>query len=110
MEIVRETAGNYTVACVKGRLDALSAPEFEKTLLDLIAAGDRSTVIDFSELDYISSAGLRSILAVAKQMRAQKGELRIAALQAKVKDIFDISGFNSILPIFDTVATATASG
>ena len=108
MEIVPKAIGKHTVACVKGRLDAISAPDLEKSLLALIADGNRSMVLDFAELDYISSAGLRSILVVAKQMRAEKGELGVAALHAKVKAVFDLSGFSAILPIFDTVEAATA--
>lgn len=107
MEIIHGTTGAYTVARVRERLDALSAPDFEQNLVKLIAVGNQDIVLDFSELDYISSAGLRSILAIAKQLRARQGELRIAALQAKVKEVFDISGFNTILPIFDTVSAAT---
>jgi anti-anti-sigma factor len=107
MEITHETTGTRTIARVRERLDALSAPDFEQNLVELITAGTCDIVLDFSELDYISSAGLRSILAIARQLRARQGELRIAALQAKVREVFDISGFNSILPIFDSVSAAT---
>jgi anti-anti-sigma factor len=106
MEIVSKKEGEQTVAVVKGRLDAVSAPVFEKELLGLIEKGERWIVLDFTGLSYISSAGLRSILSVAKNLRAEKGELGVAALQEDVKKVFDISGFSSIMPVFETVAAA----
>ena len=106
MEIAPKKKGEKTVAGVKGRLDAVSAPAFENELLGLIEEGERWIVLDFSELDYVSSAGLRSILAVAKRIRAEKGELEVAALQEEVKRVFDVSGFSTILPIFDSVGAA----
>ena len=106
MEVIKKD-GEKTIACFKGRLDALSAPEFEKALLELIDNGEHTIILDFSELDYISSAGLRSILVVAKRMEVEKGELSVATLKEEVKQVFDLSGFSSFVPIFDTVAAAT---
>ena len=108
MEVIKKD-GEKAIACVKGRLDALSAPEFEKALLELIDNGEHTIILDFSELDYISSAGLRSILVVAKRMEVEKGELSVATLKEEVKQVFDLSGFSSFVPVFDTVAAATNS-
>jgi anti-anti-sigma factor len=108
MEITLKKEEEKTVAGVKGRLDAVSAPVFERELQGLIERGDRWVVLDFSGLEYISSAGLRSILAVAKRIRTQNGELAVAALSGEVQKVFDLSGFSTILRVFDTVAAAAA--
>ncbi len=102
MEIAVRKAGNATVVSVKGRIDAVTATEFEKNLAALMAGGDYTMVLDFSGLDYISSAGLRSILATAKQLKAKEGKMLFAALQGSVKDVFKISGFGSIFKIYET--------
>ena len=106
MEITDRKQGDTVVVSVKGRMDAISAPEFEKDMDARIGQGETHFVIDLAELDYISSAGLRSILALAKKLKTGEGTLHLAALKAPVKEVFDISGFSSIIPIFDTVDAA----
>jgi len=106
MEIATRKEGGAAVVTVKGRIDAVTAPEFETGLLALMAGGDVTMVLNFSELEYISSAGLRSILSVAKQLKAKSGKLLFAGLQGPVKDVFKISGFGSIFSIFETEADA----
>ncbi len=102
MEIATRKEGGAQVVTVKGRIDAVTAPEFEKGLLALMAGGDSTLVLNFSGLEYISSAGLRSILSTAKQLKTKDGKMLFAALQGPVKDVFKISGFGSIFKIFDT--------
>lgn len=106
MEIATKKEGAAQVVSVKGRIDAVTAPEFEKGLSALMAGGDTTLVLDFSGLEYISSAGLRSILSMAKQLKAKEGKMLFAGLQGPVKDVFKISGFGSIFKIFDTEAEA----
>jgi anti-anti-sigma factor len=102
MEITVRKERSAAVVSVKGRIDAVTAMEFEKGLAALMAGGDYTLVLNFSGLDYISSAGLRSILATAKQLKAKDGKMLFAALQGPVKDVFKISGFGSIFKIFET--------
>ena len=97
---------NAVKVSVDGRMDAVSAPEFETKLEAWIDEGDNVFIIDLSELDYISSAGLRSILATAKKLKAKKGDILLAALQDAVKEVFEISGFSSIIPIYDSMEAA----
>lgn len=99
---------NSVIISVKGRMDAVSAPEFEQKLGDWIDAGESNFVIDLSEVDYISSAGLRSILVIAKRLKANNGQLMLSALQDAVKEVFEISGFSSIIPIYESVEAALA--
>ena len=67
-----------------------------------MAGGDYTLVINLTGLEYISSAGLRSILSTAKQLKAKDGKMLFTGLQGPVKDVFKISGFGSIFKTFET--------
>ncbi len=108
MEITKRKEKNAVVVSVKGRMDAVSSAEFEKELDASMADGENIFVIDFGELDYISSAGVRSILIAANKLKAKKGYLSLCALKDLVEEVFEISGFSSIIPIYDSVESALA--
>ena len=108
MEITTRKEKNAVVVSVKGRMDAVSSAEFEKELAALMAEGETIFVIDFGELDYISSAGVRSILVAAKKLKAKEGHLALCALRELVEEVFRISGFSAIIPIYESVESALA--
>jgi anti-anti-sigma factor len=97
---------NTVVVFVKGRLDAVSAPEFEQTLSDWISKGENNFLLNFSELEYISSAGLRSILATSKILKKNQGEIILTGLHGPVEEVFKISGFISIFKVFASAEEA----
>ena len=97
---------DFFVVTVEGRMDAVSAPEFESFLNDLIAEGALRIIVDFEALDYISSAGLRSVLITAKKLQGKNGNILIVSLRNTVKEIFEISGFSTIIPIYDSLDAA----
>jgi anti-anti-sigma factor len=109
MEIAKRKEKDVSIVAVSGRIDAITAPDFEKSLDELIAAGDRVILIDLSALGYISSAGLRSILSSAKKLKALTGEILFTGLQGPVEEVFQISGFKSIFKIFPSEAEALGS-
>lgn len=102
MEIITRKENNTVVVSVKGRIDAVTAPGFEKDLSVFLGDDGVTLILNFSGLEYISSAGLRTILATAKQLKAKNGRMVFAALQGPVRDVFKISGFGSIFKIYDT--------
>jgi anti-sigma B factor antagonist len=106
MEISIDKQSKAVVVAVKGRMDGVSAPEFEKTIADHITGGASRFVVDCSALEYISSAGLRSVLITAKSLRARDGELVFAALSDVVREVFDIGGFSTIFSIYDSTDAA----
>lgn len=108
MKIQTNKEASAMVATITGRLDAVTAPEYEKAVNELIAGGEIAFVFDFGGLDYISSAGLRALLATAKQLKAKGGQVRFANVKGTVKEVFDISGFGAIFPMDDSVAAALA--
>ncbi len=97
---------NALVVSVEGRIDAFSAPEFTEELAEWIDEGESCFIIDFSKVDYISSAGLRSILTTAKKLETKKGQLLLADLKHIVKEVFTISGLASLFQIFESVEEA----
>ncbi|MBA4393853.1 MAG: anti-sigma factor antagonist [Desulfobacca sp.] len=106
MEIRKRKEKNMLVISVKGRLDAVTAPEVEKDLLQTITEGEKRFVMDLSELQYISSAGLRSLLVLAKKLKPEQGEILFTGLQGPVDEVFKISGFYSIFKIYDSLDEA----
>ncbi len=87
---------------VNGRMDAVTAPEFEKACEHWISLGEKNIILDLSALDYISSAGLRSVLSVGKKLRTLDGKLLLCNLGGMVKEVFEISGFASIFPMLES--------
>jgi len=109
MEILKRKEKNALVISLKGRLDAVTTPVLEKDLTELLAGGERFLVLDLGDLDYISSAGLRTLLVVTKRLREKQGRLLLASLKSVVREVFEISGFSSIIPIFESVDAAISS-
>jgi anti-anti-sigma factor len=103
MDINFATRDDWTIVTVEGRLDTISAPDFESKVQDRIAEGETRFVIDLSKLEYISSAGLRSILVAGKSTAATGGQLCCCGLHGVVKKVFEVSGFTSLFPIHSTL-------
>ena len=99
MQVTIQSESNAAVASVEGRLDAVTAPELESQLSTVIDDGQTSMILDLSGLEYISSAGLRVLLTAAKKLKTVKGKLVLCNVQETVMQIFEISGFCSILTI-----------
>jgi anti-anti-sigma factor len=91
----------------QGRLDSASSPVLERQAFEVIDAGGRRLLIDFIGLDYISSAGLRTALAVAKRMSAAGGRLALCSLNPQVAEVFEISGVDAIIDIHPSAESAT---
>jgi anti-anti-sigma factor len=105
MQISTRTSNDIHIVGITGSLDSTTSPEAQKSL-DSVVAGARKVALDFSGLDYISSAGLRVLLGAAKKLRGSGGTLGMFGLNQSVREVFDISGFSSILPIYQSEAEA----
>lgn len=99
MEVTETYQEGTPVLRLKGRLDASTAPAFEEKLLSLIEAGHRALALDFRELDYISSAGLRVLLVGAKKVKPLNGKMVLFALNDHVRQVFEVAGFCSLFMI-----------
>jgi len=99
---------NVLVVKISGRLDAVTAPEYESKVALLVAGASR-VVVDFQELEYVSSAGLRALLMAGKPLKATGGQMRFANVNGSVKEVFHITGFTSIFPIDASLAESVAA-
>ena len=103
MEVTQTQQDGIVILGLKGRLDSNTSDDFEKKLLGLILAGETRLVLDFKELDYISSAGLRVLLKAAKELKRNNGRLAFCCLKDYIREIFELSGFVSFFPIHATL-------
>ncbi|MCK9515528.1 MAG: STAS domain-containing protein [Ottowia sp.] len=108
MPITTETTAAATIVPLQGQINSTNANGLEAEVLTLLDGGVKNLVLDFSALDYISSAGLRMVLVVAKRLKQEGGQLVLCAMQPHVREVFDISGFLAILNVEATRADALA--
>ncbi|WP_442579733.1 STAS domain-containing protein [Mesorhizobium sp. ASY16-5R] len=109
MDIRKETIEGTTVLTPVGRVDSNSAREVEDALLPLFDAG-QPVLVDFAELNYISSAGLRVLLLAARRSKATGLPLSLAGMSKPVDEVFKISGFAKLFQIHADRAEALAAG
>jgi anti-sigma B factor antagonist len=95
------------IVSVVGRIDTQTSPDFQTRMNELVSGGSSKIVLDCSDLEYVSSAGLRVILMAAKAAKAAGGDLKCCSMQDMVKKVFDISGFSVMIPICESVQDAT---
>ena len=97
LDLVKNEEGKKLTIALVGRLDTVTSPDFEKELTEVLPETEE-LVLDFSELDYVSSAGLRVILAAQKLMNKQ-GSMKVINVCKEVMEIFEVTGFSEILTI-----------
>ncbi|MDR3242341.1 MAG: STAS domain-containing protein [Clostridiales Family XIII bacterium] len=108
MEITREINNGVDVLTLSGPLDSNSAARANDEIIGKLKENGK-LVLDMSGCGYVSSAGLRVILLVAKQSAVMKAKAAIAGLQSEVSDIMEMTGFASLLPKYETVEEALAA-
>lgn len=109
MEIFEENSNAIRIFRLNGRLDSNTSQGFEKRIFDAITTGTNKMVVDFKDIDYISSAGLRVILKATKALARENGKLMLCDMQDYVKEVFEIAGFDAILPIVPSLNEALES-
>ena len=97
------------VARVEGRVDSSNSQDFERQLQGAIGEEVGAVVMDLEKLAYISSAGLRVVLLVAKTLGQRNVSISLCSLSDPVQSVFEISGFNRIIQIYDSQAAARAA-
>ena len=109
MEIIEENQGGINIFKLNGRLDSNTSQGFEKKIFQAIDDGSKSMIIDFKELEYISSAGLRVIFKATKALKREEGKMMLCDMQDYVKEVFEITGFDSFLQIVGSMDDALQS-
>ena len=106
MQLHIEPQNGTLVVAVEGRIDGANAMQFQRAMHDNLGANKGPLVIDFADLAYISSAGLRVILSVAKALQRRNGQFAICSMSGMIAQIFQISGFDQLISIYATRAEA----
>ena len=109
MQLKSERQDAILTIRVEGRIDGANAREFEEAVRTSITENDHAVIIDFEKISYISSAGLRVVLLIAKTFGKQNIEFALYSLSDSIKEIFEISGFDQIIAIFESRAKVFAA-
>jgi anti-sigma B factor antagonist/stage II sporulation protein AA (anti-sigma F factor antagonist) len=99
-------AGDAVLASVQGRIDLSNADAFKDAMAAALARAKRALIVDLSGVDYMSSAGLRSLMIVHKAAKVDGKTLALTALQPLLMEIFTISRFNLVFPMFESTRAA----
>lgn len=106
MEIIENKKDRIHIFNLSGRLDSNTSPQLETVITKALNNGTNDIVLDFEKLEYISSAGLRVILKTTKDLKAKDGRLLLCSMQDYVREVFEIAGFDTFLPIADDMDEA----
>jgi anti-sigma B factor antagonist len=104
MEIDHKVENGIINITIKGRLDAATSPVAEESINKILEGAENRLLFDFSDLEYLSSGGLRVILGASKEIRRRDGKVALCCLNQYVNEIFEVSGFSAIIPIKESVA------
>ena len=99
MTIRNQTDGNKTILAPEGRIDTITSPELEEAIAK-IPEGVTSLTLDLSHVDYVSSAGLRVLLATFKQMKVNKGSMELTNVGENFKDVLQNTGLDAVFGVF----------
>ena len=99
MKVIIENEGNQVIARLAGRLDTAAAAEIAPDFQALAEQAAKHIILDCSELEYISSSGLRLFLSLRKESAAKGGKLQVRAINADIRQVFMMTGFISLFEI-----------
>jgi anti-sigma B factor antagonist len=108
MDITTRIQNDVSLIGFAGNLDTNTSPEAQQALDGILDGGGQKIAVDFTALDYISSAGLRVLLATAKRLNGVGGAMHIFGLNETVEEVFEISGFSTIFRVFPDEDAALA--
>jgi anti-anti-sigma factor len=106
MEINGESVGDVSVVTARGRLDGAASGPFAEKVQVFAATNKPKLLIDFAGIDFVTSAGLRAVLQILKQVKANNGALALCNVQKPVREVLDITGFAAMIDIHPERASA----
>ena len=106
MDIIEKRLNEIIIFKLNGSLNSNTSPELEDKIFEAIKNESKNMILDFEDLDYISSAGLRVIMKTAKNLKKSEGMIVLCSMQDYVKEVFEIAGFDAYLPIVSTMDDA----
>ena len=109
MSIDAERANGTVIARADGRIDSSNSREFHSELEAVVADSDAALVLDFGDVTYISSAGMRVILLTAKSLQKSGTKFALCSMNDSIREVFKISGFDKVIEIHDSQAEALSA-
>ena len=106
MEIIEEIQDGIKIFRLKGRLDSNTSQGLEDELFRAISDGSKKIIVDFENLDYISSAGLRVVFKANKALLREDGRVILCSMHKYIREIFKTTGIDNFVPILDTMDQA----
>lgn len=106
MKIVEKRENDICILTPVGRLDVNTSESFREHLLNVIADGTKNIILDCQSLDYISSGGLRVVLEGAKRIWQMEGKMVLCSLKEYIREVFELTQFDTFLPIKETIEEA----
>ena len=107
--IIRAVDNNVWTIAASGRIDLPAARAIEDALIELCDTGRAQLVVDLSDVAYMASAGLKALLTGVRRARVLNGDVRLSAMNERVREVFEMSGFDQVFAIHPTTADAIAS-
>jgi anti-sigma B factor antagonist/stage II sporulation protein AA (anti-sigma F factor antagonist) len=108
MQFSEETKGDIHFLRISGRIDAITSPQLEKKVQSLLESGVRKLALDFFNVDYLSSAGMRFLLSSTKKLKSLNGKLVLFSVDEDVLEIIKMAGFHTILSLASNEEKAKA--
>lgn len=96
MEIIEQKEEGLCIFSLLGRLDSNTSPVLEKRLFEVINGGEKSFIIDFEGLEYMSSAGWRVLLKTAQELKRSGGKIILCCMKDYIREVFEIAGFEAL--------------
>jgi anti-anti-sigma factor len=109
VEIETQAMKRVDLLTVNGRIDSSTAPDLDEALQDRMDAGRYNLVLDMSGVSYLSSAGLRALVAALRACKKKGGDVRIATPSNRVSEVMQLAGLDSLFQSFDDVTVAVGS-
>ena len=106
MEIIEEMQNDINIYRLNGRLDSNTSQGFEKKLFQAISDGAKNMIVDFKDIDYISSVGLRVIIKAFKALQRADGRIMLCSMQDYIRELFEITGIDVFVPIVASIEDA----
>ena len=109
VNVVNVTGNGVMVVAIEGRVDGTTAQRFQRVLGAVADAGTKGMVLDLENLTYISSAAFRVLLGLTKAQARKGGTLTVCSVPESLRKVFEVSGFDQIIPVHDSQAEALAA-
>lgn len=108
VNIIVEDMKRVELVRISGRIDSSNATQFDNVLKEVVSRKN-NVVLEMSEVDYISSAGLRAMIALLRECKKHKGDVRLANPSDRVTEVLALAGLDSLFEVYETEAAAVGS-